>query len=250
MWCTIIESNNISSILDHIKTHEYHDKTLVIFDIDNTIVQTPTSLASDQWVYANIDQKMKSGDSMHTALEKTLAIYYLIQSHIWLVTIEPCIVALIKGLQERKISVIALTARNVFIAHRTLEQLERLGIDFSRTSPQRHFCYHEGDLPILYTNGIIFAGNHDKGAILRAWLTQMNFRPTKIIFIDDKLKNVYLIQHALETTPESFIGIRYGRLDKQVKEFDMQEAEREYQQFLYANPEHKPITIIPAEQIS
>lgn len=241
---TITESNTITKIYDYLAPEDYRTDTLIVFDIDNTLATTPTDLGSDQWFTALIHQKITEGHSAAEALQKSLAPYYYVQHHQWLVPIEPETVSTIKTLQNKGITVIALTSRGLYLLYRTLEQLQRLDIDFAKTGPPASIAPFGIHSPALYINGIIFVSMHDKGAVLAHWLTQLNFHPHKIVFIDDKLKNIQSVEQAIKKADYPFIGIRYARLDQRVKMFDMHKTEQEYQHLLQHNPNDKPVPVM------
>jgi len=241
----IVESNHITDIYQHITPNEHNKDTLVVFDICNTLGAPPTDLASDQWFSALFQQGMNDGKSVDEALSKALSPYCYAQHHRWLEPIEPDTVDTVKTLQQRGITVIALTARGLYLYYRTLEQLNRIDIDFTHTSPREPVAPYGMKNQSLYSHGIIFAGSLDKGDLLLHWLDQLQFRPKKIIFVDDKSKNIEAVAHAMKKANYPFIGIRYGYLDKRVKNFDMHKTQQEYQALLEASYDRTPINVFP-----
>lgn len=241
----IVESNNISALYNYIKPNEYNKNLLVIFDIDNTLAKMPTSLGSDQWFYATHNALVQQGLSHQKAIDLIIPELLHIHRNTWMIPIEENTVSVINDLQKRGISVIALTARSLDLAHRTIEQLHRMGIVFTKTDP--HECpikYGEGK-PGLYIDGIIFSGNYNKGEMLVNWFKQIKYRPTKIIFIDDKLKNLHAVEKALHDRNYPFIGIRYGAMDQEVKDFTLQSIEKEKREFYDKYPFEIPV-VAPA----
>ena len=241
----IVESFSIQDIYSYLTSADYHKNTLVIFDIDNTIGHPPTDLGSDQWFYAMLNRAIKQGIPQQKAIDDLIPIYYQLMEVMLLEPTEPAVVPLIKDLQNKKISVISLTARSLGITERTIVQLHGMDINFSLNMPRTFpIAYEKGKgAPALYIDGIIFVGNHDKGEVLAHWLKQTKFKPTKIIFIDDKLKNVKDVEKALHKRNYPFIGIRYGKIDERVKNFDIEATDREYEQFMQQYPESRPIPL-------
>ena len=119
----IVESKRITDIYSYIKPHEYNKDLLVIFDIDNTIARPPTDLSSDQWFYAMVHQLEASGKSHQEAINLVLPLFIHIQRDTWLVPVEKDTIPVINALQEKGVSVMALTARSLEVTYRTLEQL-------------------------------------------------------------------------------------------------------------------------------
>lgn len=239
----IVESNNIADIFSFITPDEYNKETLVIFDLDNTLITAPTDLGSDQWVNTLIKQNIIELNDARKGVITALAPYWYLQQYIWPVPVTDNSLAVVNELQNKGVTVIALTARDHYIIYRTREQLERIGFDFTLNCPHKPF-HSSAPRPALYDAGIIFLNGQDKGPVLEEWLHQMDYRPQKMIFIDDKLNNVQSIQHVAEKERIPFIGIRYGYLDERVQHLDMQKVAKEYEQFRANHPERKPLNPI------
>src|ERR1700733_13784806 len=123
---TIIESDQLSTVLDYIDTKN----TLVIFDIDNTLAHPVEELSSDEWFCHLVDTKMAQGFDYLTSVYYALPAAYYAQFNVALKPTEKDIPALLAELANNGIAVIALTTRSLFIAERTLEQLDNINIHF------------------------------------------------------------------------------------------------------------------------
>lgn len=229
----IVEHHQFSAIFDHLNEDDNHRYTLVILDIDNTIAQTIMLIGSDQWVAHEMEKRVKQGLSYRQAWLEIADLYVAIHHVIDLLPAEEITPALIKELQKRGIIVIAVTARLPKLAHRTIVQLKRIGIDLTHAALWHEELISDSDLNYHYKDGIIFCDGNDKGKVLHAVLQRIGHQPKKIIAIDDREKNLHAIKKIFESHVE-FIGIRYGHLDKKVAEFDPIQAEKELQQLLFA----------------
>ncbi len=235
---TIVESNRITDIYNYIAPNEYNKDLLVIFDIDNTIGKPPTELGSDQWFYAKVKQFELAGKNIDEAIQLTLPELFHIQFHSWMEPVEKDTVQVIKNLQDKGVTVIALTARSLELTQRTIEQLHRMGVYFTKTDPYECPLTHghgHGKAG-LYIDGIIFSGNHSKGEMIVSWFNQIDYRPKKIIFVDDKLKNVESVEKALHNRDYPFIGIRYGHEDELVKKFTLESVAEKEAAFFAKHP--------------
>ncbi len=241
----IIESNSITDITKYLDPSDYSSNTLVVFDIDNTLGRPPTDLGSDQWFYANIERLKKEGKNFQEAVKHLVPIYLQIHQHTQMVPVENETVPLVRELQKKGITVIALTARSISLTNRTAAQLQQMGIDFSLNLPYKFPIVYEPEngQPAIYLGGIIFVGNHDKGEVLVHWLEQTGISPHKVIFVDDKMKNIRSVEKALCKQHYPFIGIRYSRLDERVKNFNVWQADKELEQFIEAHPESRPVPL-------
>lgn len=237
----VIESPTIQTIFSLIKPTEYNESTCVIFDIDNTLARPHGHLGSDQWFRWLIDQYEKSGKSRHEAVELVMPRLLEIMNYIWMEPVESITPQVIKELQERGVTVIALTARSLDLTYRTISQLDHIGITFAVKGPRHCPIIYGTGKPALYIDGILFSGNYKKGEVIAHWFDQINYHPKKVIFVDDLLHNIESVKEALHRYHYSFIGIRYSHLDPFVKTFDPQELEEEYVAFKKAYPESRPI---------
>lgn len=242
----IIESKRIADIYRYLKPSDYNKDTLVIFDIDNTIARPPTDLGSDQWFYALWNKLVGLGYSEQEIIDLLVPLQTYIEQYTRLVPVEPQTVQIINDLHAKGITVIALTTRSVQRHHTTVELLDQLGVLFTPTTP------HEFPIPYpdgkcgFFADGIIFSGQCDKGELLTLWLKRMGHQPKKIIFIDDKMKNIQSVEKALHKLNYPVIGIRYGYLDERVKNFKLDASmEQEYRDFMKKFPLPKPL--IPLE---
>jgi len=221
----IIESTSIASVFDHIDHHE----TLVIFDIDNTILESINEQGSPQWVTALIKHAEEIGmnpEQAYTIIEPILLDVFMKTE---VKPVEPEIVSLIAQLQQKNISVIGLTARSTLMVDPTVKHLASIAISLHQTSlalenaleiahlPAPHEAhYHEG---VLYCGGV-----NPKGRTLETLLKSTSYMPEKIIFVDDQLRYLTSVETVAAELKIPFIGIHYTRLDEKVKKFVLDQA--------------------------
>lgn len=238
----IIESHSFADIYTYITPNDYNRATLLVLDIDNTILRPITHLGSDQWFYAMVAKKESEGLSHFEAVNATLPLWFIIQESVDIIPVESITPSIIADLQKRGVTVIALTARSLTVAHRTVQQLQSIGINLSSNLPHECPIKYGDDQPALYIDGIIFVGNHDKGEVLAYWLSQINYTPKKVIFVDDKLKNIHSVEKAINKCGYPFIGLRYGYLDEYIKTIDINQVEKEYKSFIHKHHNHPSIS--------
>ena len=126
----------------------------------------------------------------------------------------------------------ALTARSLDVADRTVAQLGQVGISFVKA------VVAEGDLTLpagpgvktetRFHQGVLFANGNDKGKVLLAFLALAGVKPAKIVFVDDKKKNVDKVDRALTDAKIPNVEFRYGAADARVKAFDGALADIQY----------------------
>jgi len=218
-YAIIFESGSLKDIYKHVD-----QETVVVFDIDHTVVENSIDL--DTWIAYKITDLRKKGLEIKDAVHLILNVYYTLQHFIDFYPIGGS-KNIIADLQSKKVSVVALTNRSIPILRRTVEQMKNIDIDFSVTS------LYDEDLGLSVTHigkfskGILFSGPNDKGKMLFAFFDKIGYKPKKIIFIDDKLKYVKSVEREAKKRNIEFVGIRFSLQDKKKKNFDFNQVEKE-----------------------
>jgi osmoprotectant transport system permease protein len=198
------------------------DSTLLVFDLDNTLIEPVGNLGSDQWYYYLIRRYRDiDGLTEKQATSKADDLWNKVQ---WIVKVKPVEAntpEIIKQLQGRGVVMMGLTARTPDIADRTLDQLAFVGMVLDRTTVHDKDLELKADDVALYTRGVLFVGEHnDKGKVLAQFLRQTDRVPKKVVFVDDKPKHVTNVEKALRELNVGYTGLRYGMADAKVKEFE------------------------------
>src|SRR5262245_28901432 len=106
MWGSTFESNQIEDVMPHVETD-----TWVLIDVDNTLIESSLHLGSAQW-RGHIRNKAKNAGYSSSETEAVLDQFWLfVQPFIPVRLVDPKALALIQSLQESKVPVLALTAR-------------------------------------------------------------------------------------------------------------------------------------------
>lgn len=199
-------------------------KTLVIFDIDSTLIVPkdpllhPKAFSAYKEVLRELFLSI-SADQKHFLNHSIIAHPAM--------AVEGCSVSFIKQLQDRQIPTIALTAakQGTFDAegrkfHTVREQqLDTLGIDFSRCLyPDRVFSSLQAtydDYPTL-KNGIIYScGLHNtKGMVLETFMNEIA-NIERVVLFDDKRKHLESVAAMLRNKFPNceFLGFHYKGAD-------------------------------------
>ncbi len=227
----IIESKDISILLELTD-----DQTLFVSDLNNVLMETAQDLGSDAWAGYEVKRQMKeTGLSKMEVLHTFVPFWHRILLVAPVKAVEGRAPEVIRQMQNRGTKVMGLTARYTEMAYPTHSQLRSIGIHMEKNTVYAYDWEIEGGYASKFVEGIVFVGlRNDKGETLMRCLDQLGFKPKKIVFIDDKLKNVLSVQKAVEARGIPFTGVRYGYLDESVQDFDPAQAQAELEAFLRA----------------
>lgn len=223
----VIETNDITQTLKHAVAD-----SLYVFDLDNTLIEPPQHLGSDQWVTHMANRLISQGLTVQEAFEQVIPSWMAIHERTEMQLVDPVIPDVLKHLKKKRISYIGLTKREPLISNKTLEQLDRLNIAFNATATLENEHIFDHLKGTLYKKGVIFvAAGMDKGPSLLAYLKKLKKMPSQIVVIDDKMSHITNIESAVKPLGISFVGIRYGAVDEKVKAFNPQIADLQMEHF-------------------
>ncbi|MCP5469997.1 MAG: DUF2608 domain-containing protein [Chlamydiales bacterium] len=205
--------------------------TLVILDIDNTLIMPKQELGSDQWFRYRLDHYRKQGKSYPEALELALPEWEAVQNITDVQLVEPETAQVITELQSKHIRVMGLTTRGLALAMRTVQQLRSVGIDLAVSAPTSEEIPLLNPHAILFRRGILFTAGTHKGKGLQKLFNELNFHPKRILFINDKRGNLRQLEEGVDEMNIPFIGLRYGFLDHKVRHFRSDIADLQFKDF-------------------
>lgn len=194
--------------------------TLVVFDIDNTLVEPVGNIGSDQW-YSYLVKAVSRDDAGLTPEQAEAKAGEAWAKSLAAVKVKP-VEALTPGLiadaQKRGLRVMALTARGPEDAAATYAQLKAVGVDLpNKTVSPMELRPAPGT---LYARGVLFAADRNKGELLVGFLKQLALRPAAVVFADDKLHHAKNVDAALAAAGIPAVSFRYGAADAKVKAFN------------------------------
>lgn len=221
----IVEVKHFSDIKRHLSSD-----TLVILDIDNTLITPIQEVGTDQWFCHRRDWYELQGCNSGDALEYALAEWEAVQNITKVMAVEPGIPAVVQELQKTY-TVMGLSTRGLALATRTVHQLKDVGIDLAVATLSREDIPLLNPQAILFRRGILFTSGTHKGQALLKLLEKVHYSPKRIVFINDKGTNLREVEVACEERKIPFIGLRYGALDEKVKAFRSDVARVQFEHF-------------------
>ena len=226
---TPLSPNIITSprIMD-IHEHSTNERTLVLFDLDQTVFEV-TGTVHEHWFSHMCAHARAIGHDNESALKEVLPLYHKAMSQApAVIPAEHNTAIVIKQLQAQGIPVMGLTARGAELTTSTQKQLSSIGIDFKNTS----LASHSISFPLAkdtakLEHGILFCGNNSKGDALKALLDAVAYKPTKIVFVDDKEHHLKSVMNMAHSAGIDFVGIRYSCLDAKMHAYVLDATSKE-----------------------
>lgn len=205
-----------------LETHTVHDvlplidqDTWLLLDLDNTLFQASQALGHVDWLWAEISKLIAQGMSQQDAFHSMYPLWKKTQMLTDVIPVEKALIDTVKDLQKKGVIVMGVTHREPFLASETLRQAHSLDINFLRSTPSDEtFEFFETERA-LYWNGILFVDSfNDKGKIFRSLLKHLHATPKKVVFLDDKKKNVEEFAEAMAAESIDYAGVYYTAITK------------------------------------
>lgn len=207
----IITVNRIDTVKEWVD-----NETLCVLDLNDTLMQTADYLGSDTWAAKEIAREMKeTGKTKGEIYEFFIPLWHTILIRSKTLPIEENTAEVILSLQERGIPLLGLTARYIEMAYPTHSQLQSIGIDLSKNTLYPYDKEIEGGFASKFIQGIVFVGlKNDKGETLFRFLDSIQYKPKRVVYVDDKLKNIESVRKVVEERGISYIGIHYTYIEE------------------------------------
>lgn len=228
----IYEVDDLS--LFEIEAYKLNNQSLVLFDIDNTLI-TPKDMAlkpcgsylRKRYLHV-LEPKRREWLQSIVALEGNEEL------------MDPLFPILIKQMQNKRVPVLGFTALETGVYGKMncvedwrLNRLKTLNMDFSKTFSDHAITLTEatpynGYYP-LFKNGVLFTNRQIKGEILTLFLKRLGWQPDKILFMDDSIEQLKSVEVAANALNIEFMGFHYitdktrpYELDEKLCEFQFQ----------------------------
>lgn len=220
----IIEAPNLNQFEETLKTID--QQSLVLFDVDETLLLPKdlilNSNAREIWkLYAK--ETLENPEIVPPGKYDDKYFFGQVLSRIEYEVVDPKIVEIIRSLQSRNIKTIAFTKMPVgsvgvipSMEDWRIEHLKKHQFDFSEAFPQFQeikINVLSTGIPSLFKKGMLCANKQDKGPVFAAFLGAIQWRPSQVVFIDNRLEHLKTMEIALEGTGIKFIGFYYRDVD-------------------------------------
>ena len=216
----IIEAPNLNRFEETLETID--QQSLVLFDVDETLL-IPKDLilnpyAREAWnQYAK--ETIENPEIVPPGKYDDEYFFGQVLAKIEYEVVDPKVAEIIRSLQRRNIKTIAFTRMPVgslgvipSMEDWRIEHLKKHQFDFSPAFPQ----FPEIKINVLSTGisslfkqGMLCANKQDKGPVFTAFLDAIQWKPSQVVFIDNRLDYLKSVEIALEGTGIEFIGFHY-----------------------------------------
>lgn len=198
--------------------------TLVIFDVDDVLMYPEDKILRSQNADAcKVLVKQLKQRVGKDKIQDITSIILLARKN---KPVDPKMIKLINTLQKNNIKVLALTncATGKFglipnTKNWRISELKSHGYYFYKSWPNlkdinlKPVMKDSNDASPVYKEGVLFVDQTgEKGAVLDAFLTSIKIIPKRIVFIDDKSKNLVSVAEFAKQNDVEFIGIEYTKV--------------------------------------
>ena len=220
--------------------------TLFIFDVDDVLMYPDDKILRTQNADAckELVKQLKQRVGKDEIQDVTSIILLARKNK----PVDPKMINLIKTLQTNNIKVLALTncATGKFglvpsTENWRISELKSHGYYFYKSWPDlkdinlKPVMKDSNDASPVYKEGVLFVDQTgEKGAVLDAFLTSIKITPKRIVFIDDKSKNLVSVAEFAKQNNIEFIGIEYTKaleekeaLNKNIAQLQFEVLEKE-----------------------
>jgi acid phosphatase class B len=208
--------------------------TLVVFDIDDTLLTATEFFGSDKWYDWQRGRALSpNGQPLHIAeadkvscLFDTLGITYEIATN------RPTQKNMASLVHQVNNDLLMLTARSGNYRAATMRELSYNGLEFSDkalTPKDVGYYYnftHDGrSADMSYVDGVFMVQGMDKGVMLLDLLSRVGRTYEAVIFVDDKTHNINNMAKALQQANIDFYGFQYVKINKTVSLEEVTQAQ-------------------------
>lgn len=238
LFGVIIHAPTLDVVEEYIK--DLDENALVVFDVDYTILVPNDRILARGEYFQKIMEKLRDFQEDGEVLGSKI----LIQAQISL--IDERILNLLEILKQKNIKVIALTAMPTGrfglmpnAEQWRVQQLASLGIHLDWSFPEIDsimFEEFEGQkrLPV-FKRGILASVKYPKGQVLCAFLKRMQWKPSKVFFIDDGMQYINSVECELDKENIQHISFHYTAAADLSSQFDQKLADFQLDYLIYKN---------------
>lgn len=221
----IVEAPNLERFENEIQNVDEH--SLVLFDVDDTLLISKDLVLrrSSREIWNKCRKEILCNPAL-VSQEKNANGFLIGQifSKMEYEVVDPKVIDIIDSLQKKGIRTIALTNMatgkigtiNAMEDWR-VDHLKKHNIDFSLAFPQFKevsFKVDQSEKFAIFKQGLLCTNAQEKGPVLAAFLETIEWRPSKVLLIDNDLDYLKSVEAALGNLGIEFIGFHYTEMKR------------------------------------
>jgi len=221
------ETVSTRDLVDVLKilSEPYKGRTLLVLDIDDTLLTSPTFFGSDAW-YAWQDSLSPQSPGYVPCRFDVIGMNYETGTQ---VPTQEDAVAAINAIPLDKI---ILTARSPMYRGGTIRELKHAGYTLpAPLQPALAGAIYEYQpdpkvpgVTVSYHQGVFMVAGQNKGALLVDLLKHLQVSYDRVMLVDDGAKNIDAMRDAMATAGIAYRGVQYTRIDKNMTAQRVQEG--------------------------
>ncbi len=238
---------DLSQVLEELEKDTSPAKNiLVIFDIDDTLLESDTFVGSVKWynwqrgrkVYSEQGQpiQIKQEQQFHCIFSTLGTLFEMGTTKLT----QANTAEIVRQINQQDL--LYLTARTTIYRSPTERELAKNGLSIEDKhlldkGEIIHFNFNDNQrtAKVTYEKGILMASGLNKGMVLKAILSKVNKQYDKIYFVDDSLKNVKQISNEWKMEKTLVKIFHYTKVDKKIsqKEIDTSDqSKKHFEEFI------------------
>lgn len=236
----IIKASDIQTIEEVLNKAEAD--TIIVFDVADVLLTSKDLILKAH--YKQFKKELKNRIVSSAGPDEAKILYSIISKERKNGPVDPKMPLLISKLQSKGIKVLGLTScytgklGNIeSLEDWRLNELLNTGYDFKKSWPDTKEKTFKGlistnkeALPPVFKQGIIFASRVPKGEVLKAFLDYANLKPRKIIFVDNRTKNIESVQNFANANGILFTGVEYSAvIEAKIEPLNIKRAEFQFE---------------------
>lgn len=229
----IVHAPNLDIIEKHIENLD--ENALVVFDVDFTLIVPNDRILAPCGEEYLVGFMKKARSMGHKGEESESRVMLKMEVSL----VEDRILSLLEKLKQKNIKVITLTAMSTgqygVVANAEqwrIEQLASLGIHLDWAFPEIDSLTLEGfdgkSTAPVFKQGVLASARHPKGKVLNAFLKKIQYVPSKVLFIDDRMVFIDSVESEMEKENIKHTSFFYTaatdtslQLDKELADFQL-----------------------------
>ncbi len=220
--------------------------TLVIFDIDDTLLENRNFVGSGKWYNWQRGRTVSDASGNSFVIDKNQQFYCIFRALGTMFEIasteltQPNAVEIFNNLKNYDLMI--LTARTAKFRPATERELKKNGIELADkhlSSVKQGLSFQLNDTrrtdTVTYSKGIVMSSGLNKGLVLKNILGKANRTYKNIYFIDDSAKNVKQMSDVWKNSSTNFKIFHYMKVDKSISKEEIRasdDAKVYFHQFL------------------